>query len=157
MKTRLNGLGFGLACAAMLLAAGMVSAADTAASQRPTFYKDVLPILQENCQACHQPSAANIGGMIAAMPCMSYGEVRPWAKAIVRQVEARSMPPWFASDEFDGLFSNERKLTDEEIETIVRWAAEGAMAGRIEDAPAPTTVGDALSDGWSMVRPAMII
>ena len=157
MKTRLNGLGFGLACAAMLLVAGMDSADDTAASQRPTFYKDVLPILQENCQACHQPSAANIGGMIAPMPFMSYGEVRPWAKAIVRQVEARSMPPWFASDEFDGLFSNERKLNDEEIETIARWVAQGATAGRIEDAPAPKTFVEELSDGWSIGTPDLII
>ena len=41
-----------------------------------TFYKDVLPILQKNCQSCHRP------GHIAPMSLLTYGDVRPWAKAI---------------------------------------------------------------------------
>ena len=44
-------------------AAADVSPAATDAT--PTFYADVLPILQENCQACHRPSGENIGGMLA--------------------------------------------------------------------------------------------
>ncbi|MCH8333113.1 hypothetical protein IIC65_04210, partial [Candidatus Sumerlaeota bacterium] len=49
--------------------------ADDSAPGRVTFYKDVLPILQENCQACHQPVGANSGGMIAPMGLMTYQEV----------------------------------------------------------------------------------
>ena len=31
----------------------------------PTFYADVLPVLQENCQVCHIEQGLNLGGMIA--------------------------------------------------------------------------------------------
>ena len=41
-----------------------------------TFNKDVLPILQKNCQACHRP------GEIAPMSFLTYKDARPWAKAI---------------------------------------------------------------------------
>ncbi len=37
----------------------------------PTFSKDVMPILQERCQACHRP------GEIAPMSLMSFEQVRP--------------------------------------------------------------------------------
>ena len=38
-----------------------------------TFTKDVLPILQKNCQSCHRP------GQVAPMSLLSYQETRPWA------------------------------------------------------------------------------
>ena len=79
-------------------------------SERITFTKDVLPIVQENCQTCHRPSAAGLSGMIAPMSLMNYREVRPWAKAIAKAVEGRIMPPWHATDHTAGLFRNERML-----------------------------------------------
>ena len=48
-----------------------------------TFNKDVLPILQENCQSCHRP------GGIAPMSFMTYESARPWAKAIKAAVISR--------------------------------------------------------------------
>ncbi|HET9833725.1 MAG TPA: cytochrome c, partial [Vicinamibacterales bacterium] len=60
-------------------------AADTA----PTFTRDVLPILQKNCQSCHRP------GQIAPMSLVTYDEARPWARSIKNKVESRQMPPWF--------------------------------------------------------------
>ena len=104
---------------------------------QPTFYKDVLPILQENCQLCHRSNGADMGGMIAPMALVTYKETRPWAKAIAKQVEAKSMPPWHASEKFHGVFANERTLTDEQIATVVKWAATGARAGNPEEAPEP--------------------
>ena len=63
-----------------------------------TYYKDVLPIMQANCQTCHRPSGYNISGLIAPMSFMDYAETRPWARAIARQggMRARCLP-WFAS------------------------------------------------------------
>ena len=46
--------------------------------ERPTFYKDVMPILQENCQVCHREGGANFGGMYAPMAFTDYANVRPW-------------------------------------------------------------------------------
>ena len=50
------------ACAvAPTLAAGAEEA------RQVTFTKDVLPIMQENCQNCHRPTGEHITGMIAPM------------------------------------------------------------------------------------------
>ncbi len=102
-----------------------------------TYYKDVLPIMQENCQSCHRPSGYNISGLVAPMSFTDYAETRPWARAIARKVEAHEMPPWFASAP-KGVFSNERGLTDAEIDTIVNWVDAGAPAGDVADAPPAT-------------------
>lgn len=125
------------------------------ATGRVTFTKDVLPILQENCQVCHRAGGANLGGMIAPMAFTSYAEVRPWAKAIAKAVEAKDMPPWDASPEFHGVFKNERTITDEEIATIVKWANTGAVRGNLKDAPEPIEFPD--TGGWQIGTPDLIV
>ena len=119
-----------------------------------TFTKDVLPILQENCQTCHRPSGANLSGMIAPMSLMTYGEVRPWAKSIAQSVVARSMPPWTASPAYHGVFKNERSLTQEEIDTIVAWVGNRAPRGNPNDAPAPMHFSET---GWNFGEPDLIV
>ena len=94
-------------------------------------------------------------GMVAPMAFMSYEEVRPWAKSMGKQVLAKEMPPWDASEEFHGVFSNERTLTDDEIATIVRWAETGASRGRQTDAPEPRTFPQA--DGYAMGEPDLVV
>jgi hypothetical protein len=79
------------------LVAGLPAMAGT------TFYKDVLPNLQNRCQECHRP------GEIAPMHFLSYAETRPWARAIRDAVVTRKMPPWFADPRY-GHFSNDRSL-----------------------------------------------
>src|SRR5215813_356140 len=95
-----------------------------------TFNKDVLPILQQNCQGCHRP------GQIAPMSLLTYKDARPWAKAIKNAVVTRAMPPWFADPSY-GHFSNERRMKQAEIDTIAKWADAGAPEGDAKDAPAP--------------------
>ncbi|MEX2015601.1 MAG: c-type cytochrome, partial [Candidatus Hydrogenedentales bacterium] len=129
---------------ALLLAA---QSAPAHADDRPTFTRDVLPILQENCQSCHRPQGANMSGMIAPMSLMTYQEVRPWAKAIAKAVEAGNMPPWHATKEFHGVFKNERSITDEERDTILAWVNSGAQRGNPDDAPPPLEFKDA---GWQL-------
>jgi len=128
-----------------------------AEDKRVTFYKDILPIMQENCQTCHRPIGMNAGGMIAPMSFMTYAEVRPWAKAIARQVEARTMPPWFATEEFHGVFSNERTLTDDEVLAIIDWVDTGAARGRPQDAPQTKDFVEDATDGWSIGEPDLIL
>src|ERR1017187_9090982 len=71
------------------------------AAPTPTFYKDVLPVLQRNCQACHRPGEA------APMSLLTYQDTRPWAKAIRQAVLTKKMPPWLA-DPAHGKFADER-------------------------------------------------
>ena len=95
-----------------------------------TFHKDVLPLLQKNCQSCHRP------GQIGPFSMLTYKEARPWAKAINAAVVSRKMPPWMADPQY-GHFDNDRSLKQAEIDTIVAWVDGGATAGDPNDAPAP--------------------
>jgi hypothetical protein len=110
-----------------------------------TFNKDVLPILEKNCQSCHRP------GEVAPMSLLSYQEARPWAKAIKNAVVTRKMPPWFADPDYRH-FANDRTLSTADIDTLVAWADNGAAEGDAKDKPAPLT----FQDGWNL-KPDMIV
>ena len=77
------------------------------AASNVTFNKEVLPVLQKNCQECHRP------GEIAPMSLMTYADARPWAKAMKSAVLEQKMPPWFADPKY-GHFANDRRLSKEE-------------------------------------------
>ena len=133
----------------------LAGAADVGVPDKPTFTRDVLPIMQENCQDCHRPAGLDLGGMVAPMSLLTYDEVRPWAKAIARKVTSREMPPWHASEEQHGLFLGERVLTESQIATISRWVATGAQRGDAADAPPPIDFG--ANDGWAIGEPDLIL
>jgi len=111
-----------------------------------TFAKDVLPILQKNCQTCHRP------GQIAPMSLISYKETRPWAKAIKAAVMMKKMPPWFADPKY-GHFTNDRSLKQSEIDTIVKWVDSGVPEGDPKDAPAPVQWP---AGGWA-IQPEVVM
>jgi len=122
-----------------------VTAQNNAKAPQVTFNKDVLPILQKNCQVCHR------SGEIAPMSFMTYGDTRPWAKAMKTAVIARQMPPWFADPGY-GHFKNDRRLSDAEIRAISDWADNGAAEGDAKDKPEAV----AFEDGWN-IKPDMVI
>jgi hypothetical protein len=70
----------------------------------PTFYRDVVPILQQHCQTCHRV------GEIAPFSLVSYKESKPWAQAIKKATQSRDMPPWFADPRF-GKWADDPSLT----------------------------------------------
>jgi hypothetical protein len=109
----------------------------------PTFNKNVLPILQKNCQGCHRT------GEIAPMSLISYQDARPWAKAIKAAVATKKMPPWFAEL---GHFANDPTLSEADVKTLSAWADNGAPEGNPEDAPPPIQ----FHDGWN-IKPDMIV
>ena len=112
----------------------------------PTFYRDVLPILQQHCQSCHR------AGEIGPMQLMSYAQTRPFARAIADSAAKRDMPPWFA-DPAIGHFSNDPSLTRQEIETLVHWADAGAPAGDPHAAPPPRQ----WPEGWTIPQPDVVV
>jgi hypothetical protein len=132
-----------------LLALGLVlvpASAALAQESAATFYRDVAPILQERCQACHR------AGEIGPMPLGTYTEVRPFAAAIKNAVVTRKMPPWFAEPSV-GKFHNDPSLSQREIDTLVRWADGGATAGDPKDAPSPRV----FADGWNIGTPDVVL
>jgi len=136
-------LAVSLAAVAAVAADGLSS---TISLESVTFNKDVLPILQKNCQSCHRP------GQIAPMSFLDYQNARPWAAAMKAAVVSRKMPPWFADPRY-GHFSNDRALKQTEIDTIVAWADAGAKEGDPKDAPAPVAWP---ADGWQ-IKPDYIV
>jgi mono/diheme cytochrome c family protein len=126
-----------------------------AADANPTFYRDVLPVLQENCQECHRPAGANYGGMRAPMSFVSFEETRPWARSIAKQVQSGEMPPWGAHPMHKGVFRNERVLEPDEVDTLLSWAKTGADAGDPADAP-PTAEFQSVG-GWLIGEPDLVV
>src|SRR5690348_1118351 len=112
----------------------------------PTFYRDVLPILQQHCQRCHRV------GEIAPFPLVTYEQARAKAAKIVRATQMKKMPPWFADPRY-GHFSNDPSLTPQQIATLSTWAAAGAPEGNRRDAPLPRK----WATGWTIPRPDMVV
>jgi len=122
-----------------LLALPATLAAQTAT---PTFTKDVAPIFQNKCESCHRPDS------IAPMSLQTYQEVRPWARSIRDRVASRNMPPWHI-DPAVGIqhYQNDRSLSQQEIDIILKWASNGAPQGDPKDMPKPMTW--AAANGWN--------
>jgi hypothetical protein len=140
-----NRLTYAAAFAVTTLALAALAAGTEPAAQ-PTFSKDVAPILFKNCASCHRP------GDIAPMSLLTYENARPWAKAIREQVAAGNMPPWHATQPH-GTFSNDRRLSDKDKDTLIRWADGGAPKGDPKDLPpAPS-----FAAGWEIGTPDAVI
>jgi len=107
-----------------------------------TFSKDVAPIFNKSCAGCHRP------GEIAPMSLLTYKDARPWAKAIREKVVSKQMPPWHA-DPRHGEWLNDRRISQEAIDTIVSWVDSGAKEGDPKDLPpAPQ-----FTVGWRIGKP----
>ena len=143
----------GLVGLAALVVASAPAAAQTVA-EHPTFSKDIAPILQRSCQKCHRPNA------LAPMSLITYEDTRPWARAIKYRTGLRDkmgvMPPWYIEKDI-GIqeFKDDWSLSDAEIETIARWADNGAPQGDPADMPTPPPFIDV--DDWELGEPDLVV
>jgi mono/diheme cytochrome c family protein len=118
-----------------------------------TFTKDVAPILQANCQACHRAGGAG------PMSLLTYDEVRPWAHVIKFRTGLRdragAMPPYYLERGI-GIqhYKDDERLTEEEIRTLAAWADGGAERGNPEDMPPPIDWPEA--GVWVLGEPDLI-
>jgi peroxiredoxin len=116
-----------------------------AATGRVTFYRDVLPILQSNCQTCHRP------GEVGPFALMTYRQAVNWAGDIKGYTQSRKMPPWKPVD--GPAFQHDRKLSNHEIATLAAWADGGTPAGDPKDAPPPRR----FVEGWQLGQPDLVL
>jgi Flp pilus assembly protein TadD/mono/diheme cytochrome c family protein len=130
---------------ASALAAGGCNGAPSAATA-VTFNRDVAPIVFANCAPCHRPGGA------APFPLLTYADAFEQGEAMARQTRERHMPPWLP-DPGEVAFVGERRLRDEQIETIQRWVSAGKPEGTPADLPKPP----AFTDGWQLGRPDEIV
>src|SRR5258706_6261564 len=130
---------------ALCLTSAAAFAANTSAPAA-TFSKNVAPILYSRCVGCHRPGEA------APMSLIDYKDVRPWAKSIKAAVLQHNMPPWLA-DSSIGHFSNDRRLSQAEINTLVNWVDAGTPEGNASELPAAPK----FETGWTIGKPDMVV
>src|SRR5688572_7790203 len=123
---------WGAVLAAVAASSLLVPAQAVAQTTGPqvTFTKHVAPILYRTCVNCHRP------GSLGPMSLINYEDVRPWARSIVKKIQAREMPPWhIARNVGIQKFKDDPSLTDEEIALVAKWAETGAARGNPADMP----------------------
>jgi peroxiredoxin len=111
-----------------------------------TYAHQVSRILQRYCQDCHRP------GEVAPFSLVTYQQASAWAQEIKDYTSRRAMPPWKAEPGF-GEFANERRLKDEEISILARWADAGAPEGNPRDLPPPRQ----FTTGWTLGQPDLVL
>jgi peroxiredoxin/mono/diheme cytochrome c family protein len=109
-----------------------------------TYSRDIAPILEANCRACHRP------GEVGPFPLMSYVDARNHAETIAEVVANGTMPPWHASPAY-GRFQNERRLTAEQMELIAEWVRTKCPEGE----PLPP-VGLPPAGSWRIGTPDVV-
>lgn len=112
-----------------------------------TYARDVAPILGANCVGCHRPGEA------APFALETYPQARTWARAIKDYTARHIMPPWKAAPGY-GDFHDARTLTNNQIQTLARWADAGAPLGNLKDLkPLPKYV---TPSGWALGKPDIV-
>lgn len=99
-------------------------------AEKLTYYQDVKPILDAKCGVCHSE------GGIGPLPLTTFDEVESVKQLVAFDVEEGKMPPWAANAALD-YYDGDRRLTEQQKATIVRWVKEGAAEGDPEDEAEP--------------------
>lgn len=112
----------------------------------PTFAEEIAPILYRNCASCHRP------GGPGPFSVLRYEEVKERADRIAEMTAERRMPPWLPEPGVRSLVG-ERRLEEEEIEAIGRWARAGAPRGDPAHLPEPPE----FPSGWWLGPPDLVV
>ena len=112
-----------------------------------TYTKDVAPILQNRCQACHR------AGQTAPFSLTSYDDAVKHAAMIKEVTTQRRMPPWHADPRY-GHFANDRRLTP-------RGNRHAGRLGRRRHGPrrrqGPAASPVEWPKGWSHGKPDLVL
>lgn len=100
----------------------------TANTQTVDWATDVAPILYENCVKCHRD------GGIGHFSLIGYGNAYANRFPVMAATQIRKMPPWKPDPEYRR-FAHERRLTDDQIQTIKDWVLADAPPGDLNLAP----------------------
>jgi peroxiredoxin len=107
-----------------------------------TYARHVAPILQKRCQECHRP------GEIGPFALLSYEDAKKRSRRVREAIIEERMPPWHA-DPRHGKFANDRRLTQDERDTLLAWVEKGCPKGDDRDLPPPAS----FITGWKIGKP----
>jgi hypothetical protein len=112
-----------------------------------SYVKDVAPILEAKCVACHEE------GGIAPFAMKDYATVKGFSPMIREVIRTDRMPPYNA-DPHVGKFSDNKNLSPDEIKTIVHWVEAGAPRGEGKD---PLGAKHLVAAEWPLGKPDAIL
>ncbi|HXV62451.1 MAG TPA: tetratricopeptide repeat protein [Vicinamibacteria bacterium] len=115
-------------------------------TSKPTFTRDVAPVVFEKCTPCHR-----LGGS-APFSLESYDDVRSRARLIVQLTSSRYMPPWLPEPGY-GEFADQRILEEDELEVLARWAEGGTPEGDARALPRHRE----WVQGWELGEPDLAV
>jgi peroxiredoxin len=116
-----------------------------AAKAGVTYARDVARVLQSRCQTCHRP------GQTAPFSLLTYDDAARHGRMIKEVTAQRRMPPWGADGRY-GHFTNDRRLTADEIDTLAAWVDGGMPRGDDKDLPQPID----WPKGWAHGQPDQV-
>jgi hypothetical protein len=118
-----------------------------AAFQKISYVKDIAPILEAKCVACHEK------GGIGPFAMTSYEVVKGFAPMIRESVRTDRMPPWDV-DAHVGSFKDDKSLSADQIKTLVHWVEAGAPRGEGVD---PLAANPREAPEWPLGKPDVIV
>ncbi len=105
-------------------------------AQTVTWSQDVACIIFSHCTRCHNNTES-----LAAIPLTNYHEAWSQRNAILYYVDNKLMPPYQPT--LTGRkYIHEKRLTQEEIDIIVKWVEQGAQEGDSSMAPKAPIIND---------------
>ena len=112
-----------------------------------SYAKDIAPILDAKCVACHEE------GGIGPFAMTNYAMVKGFAPMIREVIRTDRMPPYHA-DPHVGKFSDDKRLTAAETKTLVHWIENGAQRGEGAD---PLAAVHRVAQEWPLGKPDLLI
>jgi hypothetical protein len=112
-----------------------------------SYSKEIAPIIEEKCVACHQE------GSIGPMQLTAYERVKAFAPMIREVVRTDRMPP-FQTEPSIGHFNNDKRLTPEQAKTLVHWIEAGAPRGEGVDTLAQVRH---VAPEWPLGKPDLVL
>lgn len=139
-------LGF-VAWCAVLTTWTMAAGGPAPKVDKPTFTRDVAPILQKHCQTCHRR------GQVAPFPLETYEHARKRSSDIATVVAEKRMPPWKPAHGYGPELKDDRSLAPAEIAVLTAWAETGTPQGDPKDLPPPVKY----PEGWALGTPDLVL
>jgi len=118
----------------------------TALAQDVTYARDIAPLIDAKCGACHHE------GGVAPFGLLAYEDVRQRATLVADATARRYMPPWMAEPQH-GPYVGQDPLTPAEIDLIQRWVSGGALEGD----PAARPPVPRFTGGWQLGTPDLVV
>jgi hypothetical protein len=112
-----------------------------------SYTKDIAPILEAKCVACHEE------GGIGPFAMTNYAMVKGFAPMIREVIRTDRMPPYHA-DPHVGTFSDNQRLSPDQVKTLVHWIEAGSPRG---DGPDPLGAVKRVAQEWPLGKPDVLI